>query len=171
MDEPWANASNPPFRKYKVWNHEGGICTPFIAYWPKVIKQKGRFTDQVGHIIDIMPTLADVSGARYPEQYDDHEVLPLEGKSLLPVLEGNKRKGHDAIFWQIAPGKNHAVRQGEWKLVRISDDSPWELYNLNQDRVESHDLSAQYADKVQEMERLYNAWAKRMGIPAASQHN
>jgi arylsulfatase len=171
VDAPWANASNTPFRKYKVWDHEGGICTPFIAYWPKVIKQKGRFTDQVGHIIDIMPTLADVCGARYPAQYDDHEVLPMEGKSLLPVLKGNKRKGHDAIFWQIAPGKNHAVRQGDWKLVRISDDSPWELYNLKQDRVERNDLSDQYPDKVQEMERLYNAWSKRMGISAASQHN
>jgi len=171
VDPPWANASNTPFRKYKVWDHEGGICTPFIAYWPKVIKNAGQFTDQVGHIIDIMATLADISGTPYPAEFKGKKVLPLEGKSLLPVFEGSERAGHDALFWQIAPGKNHAVRQGDWKLVTVSDDSPWELYNLKKDRVESTDLAYEYPEKVGHLKTLYKAWAKRVGIPAAIQHN
>ena len=61
VDPPWANASNTPFRKYKVWDHEGGICTPFIAYWPSVIKRKGEITKQVGHITDIMATFVDIT--------------------------------------------------------------------------------------------------------------
>ena len=167
VDPPWANASNTPFRKYKVWDHEGGICTPFIAYWPKRVKQGGKITGQVGHIIDIMATFVEISGATYPSEYNGAKVLPLEGKSLLPVLEGKERAGHEVLFWQIAPGRNHAVRQGDWKLVTVADDAPWELYDLKTDRVEQHDLSGQNPDKVKEMEALYQAWAERVGITGA----
>ena len=164
VDPPWANASNTPFRKYKVWDHEGGICTPFIAYWPRVIKQSGQLTGQVGHIIDIMATFVDISGADYPSVYNGQNVLPLEGKSLLPVFEGKQREGHEVLYWQIAPGKNHAIRQGDWKLVTVADDAPWELYNLKTDRTESHDLSRQYPEKVKKMEQSYQSWADKVGI-------
>ncbi len=164
VDPPWANASNTPFRKYKVWDHEGGICTPFIAYWPRVIKQSGQLTGQIGHIIDIMATFVDISGADYPSVYNDQNVLPPEGKSLLPVFEGKQREGHEVLYWQISPGKNHAVRQGDWKLVTVSDNVPGELYNLKTDRTESHDLSSQYPEKVKKMEQFYQSWADKVGI-------
>ena len=64
----WANTSNTPFREYKHWSHEGGISTPFIAYWPGVIRP-GTMTDQVGHIIDLMPTCLDAAGV-------DYEIVP-----------------------------------------------------------------------------------------------
>jgi len=165
VDPPWANASNTPFRKYKVWDHEGGICTPFIAYWPNVIKKTGEYTDQVGHIIDIMATFVDMTGAEYPSSYKGRTVLPMEGKSLLPVFEGKQRRGHKSLYWQISPGKNHAIRQGDWKLVTNSDNDPWELYNLKTDRVEMKDLSWKYPEKVKELEKLYQTWAEKVGIP------
>src|SRR5690606_36028611 len=87
-DEPWANVSNTPYRKYKAWTNEGGIITPLIAQWPKGIRQPGMFTDEVGHIVDIMATCVAVSGAHYPDQYQGQQIIPPRGTSLLPAFQG-----------------------------------------------------------------------------------
>jgi len=155
---PWANASNTPFRKFKSWDHEGGIATPLVAYWPQVIKDGGRITHQVGHIIDVMATCIDLAGATYPSSYQGHRVLPMEGKSLLPIFQGKQRKGHDALFWHFR--HRRAVRQGKWKLLG-RDGGPWSLYDMETDRVELKDLSERHPDKVKELAGLYSAWVKR----------
>ena len=158
VDLPWANASNTPFRKFKRYDHEGGIATPLVAYWPAVIKKGGAITHQVGHIIDLMATCIDVGGAQYPKEFGGRTILPLEGKSLLPILEGKTREGHDAIFWQFSSAR--AVRQGKWKLV-VDGKGPWELYDLEADRTELHNLADKHPDKVKELAALWDAWAKR----------
>jgi arylsulfatase len=164
VDAPWANASNTPFRKYKVWDHEGGICTPFIAYWPKFIKNKGSITDQTGHLIDIMATLVDVSGAKYPASYEKRKIPPMEGKSLRMIFEGKKRADHEALFWQSRRHGHRAVRSGKWKLVSPDDKSPWELYNIEKDRTEMRNLAKALPDKAKELEDLYHEWATKVGI-------
>ncbi|MFN4258282.1 MAG: arylsulfatase [Gemmataceae bacterium] len=158
---PWANASNTPFRLYKHWVHEGGIATPLIAYWPEVITKGGGLTHQPGHVIDIMATCLDVTGAEYPKTFKDKPITPLEGKSLLPILQGKQRAGHEAIFWEHEG--NRAVRQGKWKLV-ARHRQPWELYDLNADRTEMNNLAAKHPEKVQEMASLYDQWAQRAGV-------
>jgi len=165
VDPPWANASNTPFRKYKVWDYEGGIHTPMIAYWPAVIKDGGQITDQVGHIIDIMATFVDVAGAKYPLIYGEKEIIPLEGKSLLPVFQGMEREGHEALYWQIENGRHRAIRKGKWKMVSRSPQEPWELYDLEVDRTELHDISGQYPVIVSELSKMWESWAIRCGIP------
>jgi len=157
-DSPWANVSNTPFRLYKRFNHEGGNSTPFIVRWPEVIKKGGGITPQVGHIIDVMATCVDVAQARYPSQYKGHKITELEGKSLLPIFEGRRREGHDALFWEYM--NNKSVRRGKWKLVTVGDN-PWELYDMETDRTELNDLSAKMPDKVEELARLYEAWVRR----------
>src|SRR6056297_1383517 len=130
----WANASNTPFRYYKKWIHEGGIATPFIAKWPKVIKQKGAIIKgQPGHIIDVMATCCDIANTSYPESFNDSTIIPAKGKSLLPIFKGKNRKGHDIIYWEHMG--NVGVREGNWKLVAEKGE-PWELYDLSQDPVE-----------------------------------
>ena len=157
----WANASNTPFRLYKHWVHEGGISTPLIAYWPGHVKQTGELTDQVGHIIDIMATFCEVADASYPKEYQGHAITPLEGKSLVPILEGKQRAGHEAIFWEHMGNK--AVRQGEWKLVSVSNGE-WELYNMTTDRSELHNLATEEPDRVRNMIALYQRWAQKVGV-------
>ena len=157
---PWANASNTPFRRYKSWVHEGGTSSPLIAYWPKVI-QPGETTHQVGHIIDIMPTCLDAAGASHPEGYHGNWVQPLEGKSLLPILQGKTREPHDAIFWEHVG--NRAVRTGNWKLVAVNEGE-WELYDLEADRSELNDLSSDKPEKVRELAALHTQWADRCGV-------
>ena len=159
--QSWANASNTPFRRYKHWVHEGGIATPFIAYWPRVIRNGGAITRDVGHLIDVMATCLDVAGAGYPKTYKDKELTPLEGKSLLPVFQGKGRQGHDALFWEHEG--NRAVRQGKWKLV-AAHGSVWELYDLEADRTELDNLAAEHSEKVLDLKALYYAWANRCGV-------
>ena len=152
----WANVSNVPFRMFKHWTHEGGIATPFIISWPATLKEQGTITKRVGHIIDIMPTLCQVSGARYPATRDGTPILPPEGNSLLG------REKPDRIYcWEHFGNK--AAIQGDWKLVaKVNGD--WELYHLQRDRTELNNVSAQYPDKVEELKKIYNAWARRCGV-------
>ncbi len=157
---PWANASNTPFRLYKHWVHEGGIATPLIAHWPAVIR-KPAITHAPGHVIDIMATCLDIAGAEYPRQHAGQDILPLEGKSLRPILEGTGRAGHAAIYWEHEG--NRAVRQGKWKLVSRFPKG-WELYDLEADRTELHDLAGDHPEKVKELAALYDAWARRCGV-------
>ena len=161
---PWANASNTPFRLYKHWVHEGGISSPLVAHWPAKIKQTGGFNNELSHLIDIMATCVDVAGAEYPTQYRGHSITELEGKSLQPVFENDKRKSHEAIFWEHEG--NRAVRQGKWKLVsRYNEqekrDGSWQLYNMEVDRTEMNNLAVDQSERVAVMANLYEAWADR----------
>ena len=154
----WANASNTPFRRYKHWVHEGGCATPLIAHWPRVIEQKGQLTHQVGHLVDLMATCCDVVGATYPREFKGKQIVPLEGKSLLPVFQGKQRAGHAAVFWEHEG--NRAVRQGRWKLVS-KHPGKWELYDMNADRTELNDLAATKPEIARKLKSAYDAWAQR----------
>lgn len=177
---PWANVSTTPFRLYKHMVNEGGISTPFIARWPEKIKSNGTITHQVGHLMDIMATCLDAAGIQYPETYMGNKIIPLEGKSLLPIFEGNQREGYECVFWEHEG--NRAVRQGKWKLLsrcrmdwqftaswgfrgnRGPHDEKWELYNIEEDRVELNDLAEQYPEMVRELADQYEKWAIRTGV-------
>ncbi|MCH5719486.1 sulfatase-like hydrolase/transferase [Niabella hibiscisoli] len=90
----WANVANTPFRLWKSQSTEGGIHTPMIAYWPSGIKNKGSInTERVGHVMDFMATFVDISRAKYPQVYNGHPILPLEGKSFAASLKGKKIRG------------------------------------------------------------------------------
>ena len=162
VDKPWANASNTPFRKYKATDHEGGICTPFIAAWPKVIK--AGITDQVAHLIDIMPTFAELAGAHYPATFGDHAVLPMEGKSLVLALQGGALPEERTLFWQVNPQSYRAVRKGDWKLVAPATEESWSLYDMKNDRVEQNSLAESHSERVEELKALHHNWAQRVGI-------
>jgi arylsulfatase A-like enzyme len=162
---PWANASNTPFRLYKHWAHEGGISTPLIVRWPAAIRKGGGLTHQPGHLIDLMPTCLDAAGVPYPKTYQGREVLPVEGRSLLPVFRGDEPKEPRVIYWEHEG--NRAVRQGKWKLVsRHAGASPgeWELYDLEADRTEMTNLAGRQPEKVRELASLYDTWARRCGV-------
>ncbi|MBN1673818.1 MAG: arylsulfatase [Kiritimatiellae bacterium] len=156
----WANASNTPFRRYKQHTHEGGISTPFIAHWPGVVKP-GAITHQVGHIVDVMATCADVAGAAYPAAFQGRSVTPMEGKSLVPVFQGRQRAGHEHLCWNHIAAR--AVRRGKWKLVSTNEKS-WELYDMEADRTELNNLVTAQPERVKELDALYGQWAARVGV-------
>lgn len=157
----WANLSNTPFRRYKHWVHEGGISTPLIARWPEVISSRGGLNRDTGHIVDIMATCCDIAGTAYPSQRNGSAITPAEGKSLMPVLKGGSRKGHDVLYWEHEG--NRAVRKGKWKLVAIAG-GPWELYDIEADRTELHNISDEHPEIVSELTALYETWAAENGV-------
>lgn len=157
---PWANVSNTPFRLFKRNTHEGGISTPFIAWFPSVIKA-GSTNTQPAHFIDIMPTCLELAGISYPQKFKGRKLTPLEGLSLAKVFGNRPWNGHDAIFWEHEGSR--AIREGNWKLV-AEIDKPWELYDLNADRSETNDLAAKYPEKVKKLEAEYLQWAKKVGV-------
>ena len=94
----WANVANTPFRFWKAKSYEGGICTPMIAHWPKGIKKNvGGMTPEIGHVMDIMATCIDMAGATYPAKYKGNDIIPMAGKSLLPISKPVIVK--DMIIW------------------------------------------------------------------------
>jgi len=159
--QSWATLENTPFRRYKHYNHEGGIATPLIAHWPARISGNGQLRTQPGHLVDIMATCVDVAGATYPKQYRGKSILPMEGRSLAPAFEG-KPIQRDALFWEHEG--NAAVRVGDWKLVRLGRDGPWELYDLKADRTELHDLALAEPARAIELAAKWDAWAERAQV-------
>jgi arylsulfatase len=162
--QSWATLSNTPFRRYKHFNHEGGIATPLIAYWPAKITTPGALRTQVGHVIDIMPTCVELSGAKYPTTFNGKPILPMEGRSLLPAFD-DKPIQRDALFWEHEG--NAAVRVGDWKLVRYKRNGPWELYDMAADRTELHDLATAQPQRAKDLLAQWQAWAIRAHVEPA----
>lgn len=156
--ESWAFLENTPFRRYKHFNHEGGIATPLIAHWPAGIKARNEWRTQPGHIIDILPTCLDVAGAQALKIRQGITVLPPEGRSLRPAF-ANDPIQREALFWEHEG--NAAVRVGDLKLVRAGRNGPWELFDLRKDRTEQLNLAEAQPEKVKELAGLWEAWAIR----------
>jgi arylsulfatase len=159
--ESWAFLQNTPFRRYKHFNHEGGIATPLIAHWPAGIAAKNELRPQPAHLIDIMATCVDVAGATPLKELNGKPLIPLEGRSLVPAF-ANQPIERDALFWEHEG--NAAVRVGDLKLVRLGRNGAWELYDLKADRTEQHDLAPSQSDKVKELAAKWDAWAKRANV-------
>ncbi|WP_345947599.1 arylsulfatase [Mucilaginibacter sp. PAMB04274] len=160
IGQEWANVANAPLRYWKRESYEGGVRTPFIAYWPKGLKlKKGSITDKVEHVMDFMPTVVELSKAEYPSIYKGHHITPMQGISLVPAFKNLPGKAHDFIFNEHVNGRS--VRAGKWKLVKLSSDMPWELYNMDKDKTELSDIALRYPKKVKELDSLWNAWATK----------
>lgn len=156
----WANAGTTPWRLYKHYDHEGGISTPFIAHWPAGLARRGEIDARVAHIVDVMPTLAEVAGAPYPTRARDRDIPRPEGRSLLPAFRGAPAESRRLFFEHEG---NRAVRDGRWKLV-ARKGRPWELYDIDADRSELHDRATAEPDRVAAMAKLWDEWAVRCHV-------
>lgn len=164
----WANVSNTPFRKYKSFVHEGGISTPLIAYWPQGIHEKNGIRHSLGHVIDIMATCVELGQCFYPKNYHGNKIIPYEGKSLLSLFQEETTENRILIFEHYG---NSAIRIGKWKLVGIDmfdgnriREQGWELYDMDNDRSETNDLSEKYPEKVKKLVALFGEEAKRIHV-------
>lgn len=156
----WAWARNAPFRYYKQNQFEGGIATPAIAHWPAGIKTKpGAVNHAPAHLVDVLPTVLEIAGARAPDSWPDRELTPLAGISLAPILAGNSIPQRPPIH--LLFGNDRGLRDGDWKLVSFRNQ-PWELYNLAEDRTELHDLAAKHPDRAKRMAEQWHDMAKNV---------
>ena len=156
----WANLGTTPFSLYKHYTHEGGISAPFIMWQAAKTKISGKknINHTPCHITDIMMTCLDIAGTEYPKVYKDRKLETCTGRSLMPFF--SKKKIEDRVIFAEHEG-NRMIRDGKWKLVSTKYlGGKWELYNIEKDRTEQHDLSEKHPDLVDKMSKMYNEWAK-----------
>lgn len=148
--------SGGPFKETRGWGkafvHEGGIRVPMIASWPGVI-EPGSQTDHLSAQWDVMPTLSDIAGVDAPDNID--------GISFAPILRGDEeqQRRHDHLYWEFpASGGQQAVRLGEWKGIRKNilrtGNMDIELYNLEEDIQEQHNIADQHPEIIEKIERI-----------------
>jgi len=151
-------ANNAPLRGMKQEVYEGGHRTPFIASWPDRF-QGGRVIDTPIISLDVLPTVLDALGRLRPDNAFD-------GKSLLPLIEGETKTHHANLFWSEGGSTGEwAVRSGDFKLLAFKQKR--ELYNLADDLAESKNLIDAHPAKAREIERLYDEWLDQMAAPAS----
>ncbi len=163
----WAHLNNTPFRKYKHYNHEGGIATPLIAHWPAAIKPDANWVTTPAHVIDIMATCVDLSGASYPEKFGGHDITPMQGQSLKPLLTGKGEFASRTLYWEHEG--NAAIRRGNRKLVRTGRTGAWEMFDMAKDRTEQQNLRSTEPQQAYTLLQDWQQWAKASNVlPAPS---
>jgi len=164
----WAQVSMTPFSQYKGWLGEGGIRNALIVSGPVVKLPKGSINHGLMHVADIMPTLLEIAGASYPKTYEGRELPGLMGKSWGKVLAGqavSPRTDQDYLAWEIFG--NHALRQGDWKIrweYKSIGTGNWELYNVEADPTERHNLAAEHPDKLKAMLALWDDYVRKNNV-------
>jgi len=165
----WAMAFNTPFKMWKRYSYNGGICDPFLIHWPKGIKSRGEIRHQYHHAIDIVPTILDVLGVEAPEVVKGYTQHPIEGVSMRSSFDDAKAPSARQTQFYSMLGSRGIWHQG-WKAVTTHPtisgwshfhQDTWELYQTTEDRSESHNLAAQYPDKLQELINLWHVEAGR----------
>ena len=165
----WAQASNTPLRWYKYQTHGGGIRDPLIVHWPARITDPGAVRRQFHHVVDITPTVLDVLGIAPPEVVNGVAQMPIHGTSLAytftePDTPSRKRHQHFEMFG------NRAIWQEGWKAVTKHETGTdyrsdrWELYRLETDFSESHDLADTHPEKLRELVELWWSEAGRYDV-------
>jgi arylsulfatase A-like enzyme len=163
----WANLCNTPFRMYKHFTYEGGVCAPFVAHWPEKMKAagtQGKFIRGATHTTDLLSTMRAAAGAEYPEEREGNPIPPEEGISLLPAMSGESIPERTLFF---SHQQARAVIEGPWKIVfskRTPQPPQWELYNLNEDRTEINDLADRYPERVEAMAAKWEEYRLRVGL-------
>ena len=158
----WAQVSMTPFSQYKGWMAEGGIHNALIVSGPTVKREKGSINNSIMHVADIMPSLLDIAQFEYPKTHNGKKLPELIGKSWSSMLAGETdivRTDKDYMAWELFG--NRAVRQGDWKIRwqwEPYGKGEWELFNLNDDLAERHDLASKKPEKVTAMLKLWDEY-------------
>ena len=169
----WAMAGNTPFKYFKQIVHNGGIADAMVISWPKGIKSKGEVRNQYHHITDIGATILDVTGTPFFEEIDGHEQMDLDGMSMKYSFDDNDAPtNHPEQYYELFG--NRALYKDGWKAVTIHanrmpwdlnktspfDSDVWELYNIDEDFSESHNVADEYPEKLEELKARWEelAW-------------
>jgi arylsulfatase A-like enzyme len=159
----WAMAFSTPFRMFKRYSYQGGVCDPMVVHWPKGFAARGEVRHHYHHAIDVVPTILECCGLEFPETLDGHEQVPLPGVSM--------RYSFDAADAPTAKERQYYAMLGTrgiwedgWKAVTVHgptsgigrfDEDVWQLFHTDEDRSEAHDVAGQEPERLQQ---LIDAW-------------
>jgi arylsulfatase len=166
----WANATNTPFRLSKGnAQAEGGTHDPLIVFWPKGIKEKGGIRNQYTHAIDILPTTVELVGAKLPESINGYKQTALQGTSFFYSFNDAKAPSkHTTQYFEVA-GRRAIYKDG-WKAGANHKDGDdfnkdvWELYNINNDFNELHNLASSNPQKLKELQEIFDQEARTNNV-------
>ncbi len=157
-----ADLANTPYRNYKRWCFYGGISSPLIIHSPKLLGEySGELRTTPAHIIDLLPTCIDFAGVDYPKSFNGAKISKPDGVSIVPLVEGRSIKSRDLYFEHQTSA---SIISDGWKLSRLSVNSEWELFNLEQDPFETTDLSLSEPKMKAKMEAKWTAWAEKNDV-------
>jgi arylsulfatase len=144
----WAYASVTPWRLYKISQHNGGITTGAIAWWPGVTGRPGRIEAAPVHMVDVLPTLLEAAAPRAPRP-------AVAGESFLPLLRGQPWRRQGPLYFQYMD--NRAIRTAEWTLAEV-DGQGWELFRIGSDPTENTNLAASHPAVVADLGARWLQW-------------
>lgn len=167
MGPGWAQASSSPFRFFKTFVTEGGIKAPLIIKMPGQMNKAGEWNKSFFHVTDIMPTILELTGTKYPEQFNGKNIHPLIGRSLMPVLSGEAIAVHQnhGMGWELFEMKGYI--KDNWKLLRLPQPfgtGQWQLYDLEKDPGETTDVSDKNPDVKETLIKEWNEYAKQNDV-------
>lgn len=137
--------SSGPLRGIKRDMYEGGIRVPMIVRWTGTV-QAGAVSDFPWAFWDFLPTAAELAGVK-------DKPANIDGQSIVPTLLGRAQKPHEFFYWEFHErGSKQAVRNGDWKAVRLALNKPLELYNLKTDLGETNNVASAHPDVVARIE-------------------
>jgi len=165
----WAQVGNTPLKWYKQNTHGGGIRDPLIIHWSKRIKDKGGIRNQFHHVTDIVPTILELLEIEPAPSYKGYEQFPISGTSMVYTFDGPEEKTRKHIQYFEMFGHRGIIHDG-WKAVthhtkgRPFDMKEWELYHLDEDFSECHDLALEKPEKLRELVDLWWSEAGRYDV-------
>jgi arylsulfatase A-like enzyme len=165
----WAQAGNTPFKWYKQNTHEGGVHVPLVVHWPKGIADRGGIRRQFHHVNDIVPSIYDVIGVQPPSTYRGLEQMPVTGTSMRYTFDAADEPSRKSVQYFEMAGHRGIYSDG-WKAVTrhqagvAYENDVWELYQVDRDFSECHDLAADMPEKLAEMIELWWREAEEHGV-------
>jgi arylsulfatase A-like enzyme len=168
----WAFAFSTPFRMFKRYSHQGGVCDPMVIHWPAGIKAKGEVRHQYHHAIDVVPTILECCGLEFPETLNGHEQVPLPGVSMRYSFDDADAPTTKERQYYAMLGTRGIWEQG-WKAVSVHgptsgignfDQDEWQLFHTDEDRSEAHDLAEEHPDKLKHLIGVWFEEAEKFDV-------
>jgi arylsulfatase A-like enzyme len=168
----WAVAFSTPYRMFKRYVYQGGVCDPLVIHWPAGVTARGEVRHQYHHSTDIVPTILDVCGVEMPGVVSGATQTPLPGVSMRYSFDDAEAPTRKVTQYYEMFGNRGIWHQG-WKAVTEHgptlgagrfDQDRWQLFHTDEDRSEAHDLAAEHPDKVEELADLWMEDAKRYNV-------
>jgi arylsulfatase len=163
----WAYAANSPFRLMKGYVAQGGMQVPAMVKLPGPMVTAGTTSHAFTHVVDVMPTVLDVAEVEYPAAYRGRAIHPVDGLSWVPFLRGGSDERLEGREMGFELYGFRAYRKDDWKILRMAEPygtGEWQLYRLDQDPGEAHDLAGEHPDKLAELVEAWKGWAVEYGI-------
>jgi arylsulfatase len=179
----WAAAFSTPYRMFKRYTYQGGVCDPLVINWPAGIEAKGEVRHQYHHCTDIVPTILDCCGIGFPETYNGVTQAPLPGVSMRYSFDAKPDEPTRKVTQYYEMFGSRGLWHEGWKVVTEHgpmsgpgmgggfESDTWQLFHTDEDRSEAHDLAADHPEKVRQLEALWYAEAGKFNVLPLNDYN